>query len=249
LVKNGSAPLNLSATLMESPAKSKMNEERCLIMFAKYPEKGKVKTRLCQSWDEELVVRLYRAFIEDLLARLSGGDYGFRIAYHPRNRAKDFRREFGEAFSYLPQTGVDLGEKMHNAFKKSFSEGFQAVVVIGSDSPDLPSRIVNEAFAALEKGGAVIGPSCDGGYYLIGFSGESFTPAAFAGIKWGMESVGKTTMDILENAGISVHVLPAWRDIDRPEDVAALINDHERTGFTSSKTMVCLRDYGFTRVC
>jgi hypothetical protein len=60
-----------------------MNKDRCLIMFAKYPEKGKVKSRLCQHWDEGLVVLLYRSFIEDLLDRLSGGDYRFRIAYHP----------------------------------------------------------------------------------------------------------------------------------------------------------------------
>lgn len=222
-----------------------MNEDRCLIMFAKYPEKGKVKTRLCQSWDKEMVVRLYRAFIADLLARLSRGDYGFRIACHPQERMADFCREFGETFSYLPQTGADLGEKMHNAFKKCFSEGFQAVVVIGSDSPDLPPRIVNEAFAALEKGGAVIGPSCDGGYYLIGFSRESFTPAAFDDMGWGTDSVGKTTVDILKNAGIHVHVLPAWRDIDRPEDVVALINDSAKTGFSGSKTISCLREYGF----
>jgi hypothetical protein len=234
---------------MESPVKSKMNKERCLIMFAKYPEKGKVKSRLSQYWQEDMVVCLYRAFVEDLLARLSGGDYGFRIAYYPRNRAKHFRREFGEAFSYLPQIGTGLGEKMHNAFKKSFSEGYQAVVIIGSDSPDLPPRIVNEAFAALEKGGAVLGPSYDGGYYLIGFGGESFTPEAFEGIAWGADSVGKTTIDILENARIRVHILPAWRDIDRPEDVVALINDSEKTGFAGSKTIACLRDYGFTKDC
>jgi rSAM/selenodomain-associated transferase 1 len=209
-------------------------------MFAKYPEKGKVKTRLCQSWDEEVVVRLYRAFIEDLLAGLSGGDYGFRIAYHPRNRAQDFRREFGEAFAYLPQTGADLGEKMHNAFKKCLSEGFHAVVVVGSDSPDLPPRIIKEAFAAL-------GPSCDGGYYLIGFSRESFTPAVFTGIRWGTDSVGKRTMDILKRAGINVHVLPCWRDMDRQEDIIALINDSEKNGFSGSKTISCLREYGFTK--
>jgi glycosyltransferase A (GT-A) superfamily protein (DUF2064 family) len=123
------------------------------------------------------------------------------------------------------------------------------VVAIGSDSPDLPPRIVKAAFAALEKGGAVIGPACDGGYYLIGFSMESFTPAAFEGMAWGTDSVGKTTMDILERTGLDVHVLPVWRDIDRPEDVAALINDSEGNGFARSHTMACLRDYGFTGGC
>ena len=227
----------------------KMNKERCLIMFVKYPEKGKVKTRLGRYWDEDMVVRLYRAFIEDLLVRLSGGDYGFRIAYHPREREEDFRREFGAAFSYLPQIGADLGEKMCNAFKYCFSEGSQAVVIIGSDSPDLPPLIIKEAFQSLETGGAVIGPACDGGYYLIGFSKESFTPEAFTGIAWGGEKVCTATMEILRNAGIHVHVLPVWRDMDRPEDVAALIDKSGKTGFDSSRTIACLRDYSFTKGC
>lgn len=226
-----------------------MNEDRCLVMFAKYPEKGRVKTRLCQCWDEEMVFRLYRAFIADLVVGLSGGDYGFRIACHPAAKVAEFRREFGNAFSYLPQIGTDLGAKMHDAFIRCFSEGYRIVVVIGSDSPDLPPRVVEDAFQALEKGGAVIGPACDGGYYLIGFSRESFTPAAFEGMTWGTDSVGKTTMDILKSAGLHVHVLPAWRDIDRPEDIAALINDCERNGFARSHTMACLRDCGFTGGC
>ena len=216
-------------------------------MFVKYPEKGKVKSRLSQCWDEDMVVRLYRAFIEDLLESLSGGDYQFRIAYHPRERKNDFGKDFGNTYSYMPQTGADLGKKMCNAFNRCFSEGFQWIVIIGSDSPDLPPQIIKEAFQMLEKRDAVIGPSCDGGYYLIGFCRESFTPEAFEGIDWGEESVYKTTMDIFKSAGINVHVLPVWKDIDRPGDVVALINESEKTGFTNSKTISCLQDQGFTK--
>jgi rSAM/selenodomain-associated transferase 1 len=226
-----------------------MDKEQCLIMFVKYPEKGKVKSRLSQYWDEDMIVRLYRAFIEDLLARLSSGDYRFRIAYHPRERKNDFRKDFGNTYSYMPQTGAGLGKKMHNAFTRCFSDGFSSVVIIGSDSPDLPPQIIKEAFQALEKRDAVIGPSCDGGYYLIGFCRESFTPEAFEGIAWGTDSVCKMTMGILESAGNRVHVLPAWRDIDRPEDVVALINDSEKTGFTGSKTISFLQDYGVAKHC
>lgn len=222
-----------------------MNNERCLIMFVKYPEKGKVKSRLRQNCDEDMVVRLYRAFIEDLIDRLSGGDYLFRIACHPQEREKDFPKEFGDALSYIPQTGTDLGEKMHNAFYQCFSDGFKSVVIIGSDSPDLPQQIIKEAFESLEKGDVVIGPSYDGGYYLIGFERESFTPEVFKGISWGEDDVCKSTMDILKSAGCRVHVLPLWRDIDHPADVVALINESEKNGFAGSKTIMCLRDYGF----
>ena len=209
-------------------------------MFAKYPEKGKVKSRLCQHWDEGPVVLLYRCFIEDLLDRLSGGDYRFRIAYHPAEKKTDFIKQFGDGFSYMPQIGKDLGEKMKNVFTRCFSESFRSVVVIGSDSPDLPRRIIGEAFQALEKHGAVIGPALDGGYYAIGFTRESFTPEAFDGIAWGTDDVFEKTMRHLQEAGITVHVLPPWRDIDRPEDIAALIKDNEKTDFTESKTMTWL---------
>lgn len=218
-------------------------------MFVKYPEKGKVKSRLSQYWDEDMVVRLYHAFIEDLLESLSGGDYQFRVAYHPREREKDFSHEFGNDLSYMPQIGTDLGKKMLNAFNQCFTEEFQMVVVIGSDSPDLPQQLINEAFQSLKKSDAVIGPAHDGGYYLIGFRRESFTPEAFEGIDWSTESVYKTTMGILKSAGINVHVLPAWRDIDRPEDVFFLINDSEKTGFAGSKTISCLQDHGLTKHC
>lgn len=209
-------------------------------MFTKYPEKGKVKSRLSLYWDEDIVARLYRSFVEDLLDRLSGGDYQFRIAYYPAERDKDFAGQFGDGFSYMPQIGEDLGERMKNTFIRCFSEGLQSVIIIGSDSPDLPRRIIEEAFQALKKHGAVIGPSFDGGYYLIGFSGKSFFSSAFDGVAWGTDSVFKKTMQHLKEAGIPVHVLPVWRDIDRPEDIAALIKDNEKTDFAGSKTMTWL---------
>jgi hypothetical protein len=226
-----------------------MNKERCLIMFVKYPERGRVKSRLSQYLDESMVVLLYRAFIYDLLENLSGGDYQFRIAYHPRERKDDFRKEFGNAFSYMLQTGKDLGKKMHNAFNKCFLDGFHYVVVIGSDSPDLPQQIIQEAFQALNKSDAVIGPSYDGGYYLIGFCRESFISGAFEGMAWGTDSVFGMTMRILKSAGIHVHVLPAWRDIDRPEDIAALVNDSEKNGFVRSRTISFLQDHSLTKYC
>jgi len=213
-------------------------------MFAKYPEKGRVKTRLSRFWGEDRVVRLYRAFIEDLLERLSKGDYRFRVAYDPINRKDHFIEMFGQTFSYLPQTGADLGDKMRHAFSRCFSDGFQSVVLIGSDSPDLPPQIIREAFQALERNGAVIGPSHDGGYYLIGFSLESFSQQVFSGIAWGTDSVFGKTMQFFKTAEILVHIMPTWRDVDRPEDVYSLIHDNLGTDFARSKTMSCLRLQG-----
>ncbi len=217
-------------------------------MFVKYPEKGMVKSRLSRHFDEEMIACLYRKFIEDLIERLSGGDYQFRIAYHPTKRKNDFSREFGDALSYMPQMGADLGEKMYNAFIQCFSEGFRSTVIIGSDSPDLPQKFVHDAFKALGKRDAVIGPSHDGGYYLIGFCRESFTPEAFEGIAWSTDSVFKQTMEALDRAAIHVHVLPVWRDVDRPEDIHALVEDSLKNGFSGSKTISFLRDHDLARL-
>ena len=213
-------------------------------MFAKYPEKGKVKTRLCGKWHEGIVARLCRSFIEDLLDRLSCGDYDFRIAYHPVEKKIDFIKKFGNGFSYMAQIGTDWGERMNGAFTRVFLDEFQTVIIIGSDSPDLPREIIEEAFQSLEKNGAVMGPSRDGGYYLIGFRQKSFFPGAFKGIAWGTDHVFEKTMGLLQNAGISVHVLPLWLDVDTPEDVAALVRNNEKSDFSDSKTISFLKNHG-----
>ena len=215
-------------------------EERCLIMFAKYPEAGKVKTRLAASWEGDRAACLYRAFIEDLLGRLSHGDYRFRLAYDPPERKHEFIKMFGADAVYVPQQGADLGERMEHAFKQGFDEGFLSIVLIGSDSPDLPPAIIEEAFQTLEIHQAVIGPACDGGYYLIGFNREAYYPQIFQDIPWGSENVREKTMLTLTAAGAYVYELPVWRDVDRPEDVDALVRDAEAHGFTESRTMAFL---------
>ena len=149
-------------------------EDRCLVMFAKFPERGQVKSRLAKDLGEERVADLCRCFIEDLLERLSRGSYRFQMAFYPADKERETKEMFGNEFSYIPQSGEDLGERMKNIFSSCFSEGSQSVVVIGSDIPDLPAWIIEEAFFSLDDHDAVIGPSSDGGYYLIGFRKEAF---------------------------------------------------------------------------
>jgi glycosyltransferase A (GT-A) superfamily protein (DUF2064 family) len=108
----------------------------------------------------------------------------------------------------------------------------------------LPARIVDEAFRALDKYGAVIGPSVDGGYYLIGFQRDAFKGDVFSGLPWGTERVFQETTNILHIAGSLVHVLPSWRDIDKHEDIAALIKNSDDTGFADSRTMLYLKVIG-----
>ena len=219
-------------------------EYRCLVMFTKYPERGQVKSRLAKDMGKEKAAALYHCFIEDLLERLSRGTYRFQMAFYPADKEHEIKEMFGNEFSYISQAGVDLGERMKNTFNLCFSEGSQSVVVIGSDSPDLPAWIIEEAFFSLDDHDVVIGPSVDGGYYLIGFRKETFNPDVFAGPVWGTASVFQQTMTILRETGALVYALPVWQDIDRPEDIAVLIKNSEKTEFTNSKTILYLQSSG-----
>lgn len=223
-----------------------MDQERCLIMLAKYPEKGKVKSRLILEGYEGLTVDLYRCFVEDLIERLSTGNYSFLIAYDPPEKKNDFIKLFGDGFSCLPQKGEDLGVRMYRVFTDCFSSGFLSAVIIGSDSPDLPREIIEEAFRSLNEHGAVIGPTWDGGYYLIGFSRDFISEHVFENIQWSTADVFEETMRRFHEAGISVHVLPAWRDIDTKDDVYSLIKDSEGSDFGKSRTIKFLKDNGYT---
>ena len=132
-------------------------EYRCLIMFARFPEQGQVKSRLAKDLGAEAATNLYRCFVEDLLERFSKKDYRLLIAFYPAEKEREMREMLGDEFSYSPQTDGDLGERMKLSFLRCFSEGTRSVVLIGSDIPDLPARIVDEAFRALDKYGAAIG--------------------------------------------------------------------------------------------
>ncbi|MGZ6249236.1 MAG: TIGR04282 family arsenosugar biosynthesis glycosyltransferase [Syntrophales bacterium] len=219
-------------------------EDKCLIMFVRFPEQGQVKSRLAKDIGEEPATNLYRCFVDDLSERFSKEPYRLCLAFHPREKEREMKEMLGHDFSYIPQTGEDLGERMKLAFLRCFSEGARSVVLIGSDIPDLPARIVDEAFRALDKYGTVIGPSLDGGYYLLGFRQETFNEGIFAWLPWGAETVFQQTMNILHMAGALVHVLPVWWDIDKHEDIAVLIKNSKDTGFTDSKTMLYLKAIG-----
>jgi rSAM/selenodomain-associated transferase 1 len=132
---------------------------------------------------------------------------------------RDLKNWLGDQYLYMPQTGENLGERMKNGFAEAISMNFKRVVLIGSDIPDLPLGFIEEAFASLREKDAVIGPSLDGGYYLIGFKNETFSPRVFEGIHWSTESVFEKTLRLLEQEGLTVHTLQPLRDIDTVEDL------------------------------
>jgi rSAM/selenodomain-associated transferase 2/rSAM/selenodomain-associated transferase 1 len=218
-----------------------MIEKRCVVLFTKYPEKGTVKSRLSRYYGEDFVVDLYRNFITDTLDTLSKGHYSYRVAFYPGDKKSEMIDEFGSKHLYMPQTGSDLGERMKNAMADLFPDGFRSILVIGSDIPDLPNHILESAFRVLENHDVVIGPSVDGGYYLIGMQESRFLPDVFEGLKWGTNTVFQDTKKKFREKGYSLHILPTWRDIDRPGDLKDFMRRNENTEFTYSHTMTFLR--------
>ena len=194
-------------------------DDRCLLFFIKNPEKGKVKTRLATAIGDKMAVKLYRRFLLEMLFTLNGGTFIFYLCYSPESPLSKLKDWLGDHYLFMPQAGEDLGERMKNGFAEALSMNFKRVVLIGSDIPDLPLEFIEEAFASLQEKDAVIGPALDGGYYLIGFRKETFSPRVFQGIHWSTESVFKKTLNILEQEGRTVHTLLPLRDIDTVEDL------------------------------
>ena len=135
-----------------------------------------------------------------------------------RNRGNEGGFEKGGILEFLkkiplyPQKGSNLGEKMYDAIKWLFNKKYKKISLIGSDSPDLPLTFIIDAFEKLDSYNLVIGPSEDGGYYLIGMSKPY--DRIFKNIKWGHDSVLKETISNANAAGISYFLLPEWYDID-----------------------------------
>ena len=220
-------------------------EKNCLLFFMKCPEKGKVKTRLAKEIGAIVTVELYKNFVLDLLSTLEKLGIDLWICFHPQNSREKLMGWLGRQYCYIPQKGADLGQRMKNSFLQAFDKDYHRVVVIGSDSPDLPSAFIKQALLCLETNDVVIGPAFDGGYYLIGFRANSFLPEAFEGINWSTNTVFRETMNIFETAKLKIHTLPGWSDIDTLCDVKNLMQRNQNTAFKHSKTMSYLGDFQY----
>jgi uncharacterized protein len=212
--------------------------ERCgLIIFTKAPGAKDIKSRLAKTIGDGHARRLYHNFVLDLLKEMDQGSYSLKVFFDPPDQRGSMTAWLGKDRSYEPQEGADLGEKMRHAFEKYFSEGYEALILIGSDLPDLPAAMIEKGFATLKNSDAVIGPALDGGYYLIGFTAAAFSPDVFTAIPWGRGDVCESTCRIIKKKGLRLSVLPPWRDMDTIEDLRALMITHAETPFAESRTV------------
>ena len=198
-----------------------LSGERSLLgIFAKYWQPGAVKTRLAQSIGADQASQLYRQFLQTMIHRFSRVADERMLCYWPPQRHQEFAAAGGRLWQLSQQSDGDLGRRMREFFVQARSEGYARTVLIGSDSPTLPADYLDQAFARLESDPVVLGPSGDGGYYLIGVSGKE--PPIFDGIAWSTNSVWDQTVDRLRRAEIPFAELPAWYDVDDLEDLRQL---------------------------
>ena len=195
--------------------------------MAKYPTVGRVKTRLGESIDPEKVAHLYLCFLKDTVEKVSKLGVPFFVYYTPDDKKEDFERLFGNNPGYLPQMGDDLGERLYNGFKTLCRQGYDSAIALASDAPDLPEAILDESLKKLIEYNSVIGPSFDGGYYLIGLRKDSATENLFRGIAWSTETVFNETMKKIRQEKISCHALAPWGDVDQIADLERLLSSED----------------------
>lgn len=189
-----------------------------LIVFVKAPHPGRVKTRFFPALGPEDAACLYRALAEEEVRRTrpEPGDYERLFFFSPADAGGAISAWFPGEMA-LAQRGVDLGAKMAAAFGEAFRRGARRVAIIGTDVPWVSRDLVLEALRSLDQHDVVLGPSHDGGYYLLAV--DRPRPELFAGIAWSTPQVLPATLARAQALGLSVHLLEQLTDIDTLEDV------------------------------
>lgn len=206
-------------------------EKSILGIFAKQPVPGGVKTRLCPPLNFGQAAALYAVALRETVHRMqSGSSYDLAICYD--GDPTWFKQTF-PGCRLVPQRGADLGQRMANALAGFLEEDYRHAALIGSDAPDLPLKIVEQAFNRLTHSDLVLGPAVDGGYYLV--AEKVHHPELFENIPWSTGDVFRTTLTRAENRGISTACLDSWEDLD---DLAALRRFQKRS--PQSKTALYL---------
>ena len=191
-----------------------------LILFTRYPEPGRTKTRLIPALGAQGAAALQQRMSEAMVARMRRFAAAYPVTPEIRYAGGNQRAMEAWLSSFipsLPQGEGDLGERMRRAFARAFAQGARQVVVIGADCPGLTPALFAQAFGALERKDLVLGPAMDGGYYLIGLSQPA--PALFSQIPWGSGEVLAATLKRAQSLNLSTHTLEPLADVDRPEDL------------------------------
>jgi len=216
--------------------------EHLLIIFLKEPIEGKVKTRIGKTAGHEKAVQIYKSLVKTLLSQLAWvPDTHYRFCFAPADAEEaikywllpdlNHRIDGGQVLpldentpkvDFIPQVNGDLGDRLEAAFKDGFDQGYKTVTAIGADCPFLSARWIQTALISGKDHDVTIGPTPDGGYYLISLN--QFTSVPFRQIPWSEDDTFNVTLQKLNNAGLTTHQLPELGDIDFEEDWNKALN-------------------------
>jgi len=197
-----------------------INNENCaIIIFAKQPVPGKVKTRLAADLGNDFAVEFYKkcaAHIFNEVSELHNFGIDCYLFYGIDDDVSEVKTWVDKNFIFNRQTEGDLGNKMSNAFQKVFADKVSKAIIVGADVPDITTEILLKAFNALEQNDIVISPSHDGGYNFLGLN--NFYPDLFQSIKWSTDEVFQKTINKTEELGLNIEIAESLLDIDDKTD-------------------------------
>jgi hypothetical protein len=195
--------------------------KRSIIIMAKVPSAGKVKTRLEPHFSTEQCAALAEAFLQDAVGKAKKVCENVILAYSPPEEINALKKILPFQNVFIEQTGRDLGEKMFNAFKFAFEQNSESVVMIGTDSPTFPADFIEQAFAFLElETEVVLGGAEDGGFYLIGL--RALREEIFENVGWSSPEVFEQVYRNIMNLNLHLRETPSWYDVDEPKDLEKL---------------------------
>ena len=239
----------MSSMDSETASKSAIhNLQSEIVVVVKAPRVGLVKTRLTPPLTKEDAAALAACFARDVVNCASGLADVVIIAYAPAGgrAALETTLRRGDLL-WLEQRGADLGERLDAAAAHAFARGFGPLVFLGADSPTLPPSFISQALQSLAEGQSdiVLGPTDDGGYYLVGLRRPA--PGLFQNVAWSTPEAYAQTVRNAERLGLRLHELPRWYDVDTPADLlrlrAELFND-EAARQRAPATYRWIRDEG-----
>lgn len=209
--------------------------------MAKAPVPDQVKTRMIPSLDPGAVSNLYYNFLLDKIEQVKNIEAKAFIAYTPEIEFVFFRRIVPPGFDLINQIGADLGERLANISRSLFGQGFKKVLILDSDTPNLPVGYIKNGFEKLDNSDVVIGPCEDGGYYLIGL--RESQPVIFEDIPWSTSRVTELTMNKAQMEGLKVSLIEKWYDVDTIDDLLLLKSDLDSYSADQKGIFFCENTY------
>ena len=216
--------------------------KKAIICFTRVPRPGQTKTRLLPLLRPEQCVELHLAFLRDLSSVYEQINADLFVAYTPDPDPSVLQNIFPKSRSFFPQQGDDLGEKMFHAIEQVLKKGYDACILTGSDLPLMKAEHLNSGFSALENADVTLGPTSDGGYYLVGM--KKPCPEVFSKQEYGCSTVWNNTLAAVEKAGYSFAPTLTCDDVDTPDDLKKLWTIIQDTSSHSAKFLDLLRKDG-----